>query len=114
MRSKTAAGEVLEPLSVYDENGIRIDPEPVVEPVAHTSARELARDCVDAVRDVLAERGSGARQRAVADECGNARRAAACGDLLHDLQPHDRAATDALAGLTELVACTSRATVGSE
>jgi hypothetical protein len=55
VRTKLPADDGLEPLPVYDD-GVRIEPEPAAEPAHHASARELARDCVEAVREVLAER----------------------------------------------------------
>ncbi len=61
MRSKTAARgsrseSGLEPLPVFDD-GVAVDPELVVPVAANADARQLARECVDAVRAVLGERG---------------------------------------------------------
>src|SRR5262249_57928970 len=45
-----------EPVAVFDD-GVVVEPEPVVEPVTSTSARATVHDIVDAMRAVLDERG---------------------------------------------------------
>jgi hypothetical protein len=47
---------LLEPVAVFDD-GVVVEPEPVVEPVTSTSARETVHEVLDAVRAVLDERG---------------------------------------------------------
>ena len=61
VRSKTAARGSrsepgLEPLPVF-EDGVAVDPELALPVAADADARLLARECVDAVRAVLGERG---------------------------------------------------------